>query len=117
MDDTVRGANPDEPMQAPSDLFDPITTAYPATAAATPRSRDRATPRRPEGHAEGDVATSAEPANANIASDTTAYVETWPVGDPRSFARALARVLVRRALMETGAIPDDLRCEQPRLAG
>lgn len=48
-------------------------------------------------------ASEGEPANGNA----TAYVHTWPDGDPHVFARALARLLVRRALQEAGAISAD----------
>lgn len=43
----------------------------------------------------------AQPANSN----RSACVETWPVGDPQSFARLLARVLVRRALIDAEVSP------------
>lgn len=45
------------------------------------------------------------------------YVETWPDGDPHVFARALARVLVRRTLEEHGALAADEPAEQLDLAG
>lgn len=53
------------------------------------------------------------PANTNVSP----FVETWPIGDPRTFARVLARILVRRALLDAGVIPDDDRCENQGLAG
>jgi hypothetical protein len=43
------------------------------------------------------------PANTN----TSALVETWPIGDPRTTARLLARILVRRALTDVGIVRDD----------
>ena len=43
------------------------------------------------------------PANTNA----SALVETWPIGDPRSSARLLAQILVRRALVDLGIVPDD----------
>jgi hypothetical protein len=48
------------------------------------------------------------PANTN----TSALVETWPVGDPRTTARLLAQILVRRALVDLGIVPDDPRPER-----
>jgi hypothetical protein len=53
-----------------------------------------------------------KPANTNASR----FVETWPVGDPLAFARLLARVLVRRALIDGGMIPEP-RCENLRRAG
>lgn len=55
----------------------------------------------------------AKPANTNA----SAYVETWPVGDPVAFAGLLARVLVRRALIDAGMISDEPQCENLRRAG
>jgi len=52
-----------------------------------------------------------------VNDNTSAYVETWPDGDPQIFARTLARVLVRRALQEVGAIPADELNESFALAG
>ena len=54
-----------------------------------------------------DEAAPARPANTN----TSALVETWPVGDPRTTARLLARILVRRALTDVGIVADDPRPE------
>ena len=45
----------------------------------------------------------ARPANTNA----SALVETWPIGDPRTTARLLARILVRRALTDVGIVRDD----------
>lgn len=69
-----------------------------ATATIPPleRASDEAAPTRP-----------ARPANTN----TSALVETWPIGDPRTTARLLARILVRRALTDVGIVVDDPRPE------
>lgn len=45
----------------------------------------------------------ARPANTNAST----FVETWPVGDPRASARLLAQILVRRALVDVGMIPEE----------
>lgn len=58
-----------------------------------------------------DVATSAA-VNCN-----RPVIDLVPVGDGRAFARALARIIVRRELISRGAIADPDRCEEPRLAG
>jgi hypothetical protein len=67
------------------------------TAPSLERALDEAAPARP-----------ARPANTNV----SALVETWPVGDPRTTARLLARILVRRALTDLGIVPDDPRSEK-----
>jgi hypothetical protein len=71
-----------------------------AAAAPDPpleRASDEAAPARPT-----------RPANTN----TSALVETWPVGDPRTTARLLAQILVRRALVDLGIVPGDPRSEK-----
>jgi hypothetical protein len=66
------------------------------TALSLERTSEEAAPAQP-----------ARPANTNA----SALVETWPVGDPRSTARLLARILVRRALTDVGIVADDPRPE------
>lgn len=44
-------------------------------------------------------------------------VELSPVGEGRTLARVLARVLVRRELILANAIPDPVHCEIQRVAG
>jgi hypothetical protein len=67
-----------------------------ATAPPLERASDEAAPAQP-----------ARPANTNA----SALVETWPIGDPRTTARLLARILVRRALTDVGIVADDPRHE------
>lgn len=56
---------------------------------------------------------SKRPANTN----SSLLVETWPAGDPRLFARVVARILVRRALIDARMIPDEQTSENPRRTG
>lgn len=61
------------------------------------RSLDQPEPERgaqPEPQAEDAVAN----------DNASACIEIWPEGEPQVFARTLARVLVRHALQEAGAI-------------
>lgn len=71
-------------------------TAAAVTAPSLERASDEAAPAPP-----------ARPANTN----TSALVETWPVGDPRTTARLLAQILVRRTLVDLGIVPDEPRSE------
>ena len=48
---------------------------------------------------------------------TSAFVETWPEGDADTFARALARVLVRQVLRDLHDAPSDEDYQPLALAG
>lgn len=80
-------------------------------------SLDRATRSQPRHEARGaerhELQSGELPANDNA----SAYIETWPDGDPHVFARALARVLVRRALQDAGAMSAGERSNPLDLVG
>jgi hypothetical protein len=81
-----------------------VTRAAAAAPAPPPeRDSDEAAPARP-----ARTTRSTKPANTN----TSALVETWPIGDPRTTARLLARLLVRRALTDVGIVRDDPQPEK-----
>jgi hypothetical protein len=78
-------------------------------------SRDREAPSQ---HAIDSGVPLGEGAHDVLANENaSAFVESWPDGDPNLFARALARVLVRQALREQRAISSNDAPDPIALAG